>query len=72
GASFPSDDEDEEEETEGEVTIFPYSLIGLFEMSKEFMKRKPISWDNSLRICSEDVIVKTSQKHSKWHWTIDS
>nr|GEY17796.1 hypothetical protein [Tanacetum cinerariifolium] len=26
--------------------------------------------DNGLRVCLKDVIVKTSQKHSKWHGTI--
>ncbi|GKG36117.1 hypothetical protein Tco_0443795, partial [Tanacetum coccineum] len=44
-ALFPSDDEDEEEETEGEATLFPFSLIGFLEMSKGFMTR---SWNVNL------------------------
>ncbi|GKA02567.1 hypothetical protein Tco_0675232 [Tanacetum coccineum] len=70
GASFPLNDEDEEEEAEGEATLFPFSLIGFLKMSKGFMERELIKWDNGLRVCSEDVIVKTSKEHSKWHGSI--
>nr|GEV53504.1 hypothetical protein [Tanacetum cinerariifolium] len=45
GASLSSDDEDEEEATEGEATLFPFSLVGFFEMYKGFMTR---SWNVNL------------------------
>ncbi|GJV58574.1 hypothetical protein Tco_1459579 [Tanacetum coccineum] len=39
GASLLLDDEDEEEVTEGEATLFPFSLVGFLKMSKGSMTR---------------------------------
>ncbi|GJR21409.1 hypothetical protein Tco_0969936 [Tanacetum coccineum] len=60
----------EETETEKEkLTLFSFSLIGFLKCPKDsdtrIMEHEPVSWDNSLRICSKDVI-----KHIKWHGTI--
>ncbi|GKA48924.1 hypothetical protein Tco_0741882 [Tanacetum coccineum] len=45
GASFSSDDADEEKVTEGEETLFPFSLVGFIEMSKGSMT---CSWNVNL------------------------
>nr|GEV43761.1 hypothetical protein [Tanacetum cinerariifolium] len=45
GASLSPDDDDEEEQAEGKETLFPFSLVGFFEMSKGFMIR---SWNVNL------------------------
>ncbi|GJR38607.1 hypothetical protein Tco_1214291 [Tanacetum coccineum] len=72
-ASLSLDDEDEEEMTGGEAIFFPFSVLGFLEKSYRsknmFMKCEPSNWDNGLRIYSNDMIVKTGQKHGKRHGT---